>query len=141
MTHNQQVREVMTPRPKIIDARDSVRSAAHAMRDESIGAVIVNEGDKFCGILTDRDIVVRCLATGGDCDTMDVGSVCSREIAKLSPEDSVDNAVNLMRKKAIRRIPVLEGDVAVGILSLGDLAVERDPSSALGGVSAAAPNN
>jgi CBS domain-containing protein len=66
--------------------------------------------------------------------------VCSAELATLAPEDTVDEAVRLMRQKAVRRLPVVEAGRPVGIVSLGDLAVEREPESALGDISAAPPN-
>jgi CBS domain-containing protein len=100
----------------------------------------VEKNGALCGIVTDRDIVVRCVAEGGDCDEMTLASICSPHLATLSPNDQIGNAIELMRKKAIRRIPVVEDGKAVGILSLGDLALERDPKSALGGISAAAAN-
>jgi CBS domain-containing protein len=101
--------------------------------------VIVEKG-QIQGILTDRDIVVRGLAEGRDPARTTVGEICSRELTVLSPTDSVGDAVKVMRDKAIRRLPVVEGGRPVGIVSLGDLAVERDPESALGGISAAPPN-
>lgn len=136
----QLVNEVMTPNPTTLEATASVRAAAEEMRTTGIGAVIVEEAGEVCGIVTDRDIVVRCVATGGDTDETTVGSICSRQLAKLSPDDTVDNAVNLMRKKGIRRIPVMEDGRALGILSLGDLAVEREPGSVLGKISAQEAN-
>ncbi len=136
----QLVNEVMTPNPTTLEANASVRAAAEEMRTTGIGAVIVEEAGEVCGIVTDRDIVVRCVATGGDTDETTVGSICSRQLAKLSPDDTVDNAVNLMRKKGIRRIPVMEDGRALGILSLGDLAVEREPGSVLGKISAQEAN-
>jgi CBS domain-containing protein len=69
-----------------------------------------------------------------------VGQICSRELTTLSPDTPIEAAVQVMRDKAIRRLPVVEGERPVGIVSLGDLAVERDPESALGGISAAPPN-
>jgi|SRR5690606_24794309 len=134
------VEEVMTRNPKSLPAEASVRAAAEEMKHESVGAVVVQKDGKLCGIVTDRDIVVRCLAEGGDCDEMSLGDICSSELSTLSSRDSIDKAVSLMRKKAIRRIPVVDNGKAVGIVSLGDLALARDPKSALGGISAAAPN-
>jgi CBS domain-containing protein len=83
---------------------------------------------------------VRVVATQHDPSSAKVGDYCSDQLATLSPDETIDNAVQLMRKKAIRRIPVVEGDRAVGIVALGDLAVDRDPKSALGGISGAQPN-
>ena len=110
------------------------------MRELNVGAIVVHRHGEVCGIVTDRDIVVRCLARDGNCDETPLHEICSRELVALHPDDDVDHAVRLMRDKAIRRIPVLKIGRAVGILSLGDLALERDPFSALGAISAASPN-
>jgi CBS domain-containing protein len=110
------------------------------MRDGNIGDVVVLEEDRIQGILTDRDIVVRALADGRDPARTTVGEICSRELTTLSPDDAIGDAERIMRDKAVRRLPVVEGGRPVGIVSLGDLAVERNPESALGGISAAPPN-
>ena len=136
----QTVNEVMTRAPRAIQSGASVRAAAEVMAEAGVGAVIIKKGDELCGILTDRDIVVRCIAKGGNCDDTTVGSICSEDLATLSPRDTVDNAIALMAKKAIRRIPVVDRGRPIGIVSIGDLALDRDPKSALGGISAAAPN-
>jgi signal-transduction protein with cAMP-binding, CBS, and nucleotidyltransferase domain len=141
MSSTQTVKEVMTLMPRTLDVNASVTSAAQFMAEAHLGAVIVTKGESIRGILTDRDIVLRCVAKGSDCDDTTVGSVCSDHLATLSPRDTVDNAIALMASKAIRRIPVVDDGRTVGILSLGDLAQNRDPNSALGDISAAAPNN
>jgi CBS domain-containing protein len=110
------------------------------MRDSDIGSLLVMKDGSLCGIVTDRDLVVRLLAEGKDPEQTSVGEICSGDVSKLSPDNSIENAVELMRKKAIRRIPVLEDGRPVGIVSLGDLAMEMDRRSVLGNVSAAEPN-
>jgi len=110
------------------------------MRDRGIGDVIVQRDGKLCGIITDRDIVVRALADGKDPSTTNLESICSKEVTAVSPDSSDQEVVRLMRQKAIRRLPVTEGQKIVGIVSLGDLAVEKDPKSALGEISSALPN-
>jgi CBS domain-containing protein len=102
--------------------------------------VIVIENNQVCGIVTDRDIVVRAVAETQDPATTTLADICSHSLLTVTPTDSVEEAVRLMRTHAIRRLPVVEGGQAVGILSLGDLAVERAPGSALGGISGAPPN-
>ena len=134
------VNEVMTRAPRTIEATRPVREAARIMAEAAVGAIIVEKDGKLCGILTDRDIVVRCVAMGGSPDEVTAGTVCSEQLATLSARDTVDNAIALMAKKAIRRIPVVDNGRAIGIVSLGDLAQNRDPKSALGGISSAAPN-
>ena len=136
----QSVRDVMTANPIALPATSSVVDAARTMRDANIGNVIVVDNGRICGIVTDRDITVRGVAEGKDVSSLKLRDICSQEITTLSPTDSVDDAVRLMREKAIRRLPVVEGGKPVGIVSLGDLAVERDPHSALGNISAAPPN-
>jgi CBS domain-containing protein len=135
------IRDIMTERQLVtVSATDPVAEAARKMRDHDIGDVLVEDEGRVCGILTDRDIVVRALAEGMDANTTACKSICSEHLTTLSPDDDVDNAVTLMKKKAIRRIPILQNGKAVGIISIGDLAVERDPNSALAGISAASPN-
>ena len=136
----QRIQDVMTPNPTSLPGTASVREAARAMRDQDIGDVIVLENNQICGIVTDRDIVVRTVAEARDPATTPLADLCSHALTTVSPEDSVARAVQLMREKAIRRLPVVAGGRAVGIVSLGDLAVERDPDSALGDISAAPPN-
>jgi len=134
------VREVMTKDLVTVETGRPVVEAAREMRENDVGDVLVTRGGKLEGILTDRDIVVRCLAQDADPRSTVVEDVCSKELATLSPEDDSDNAVRLMGKKAIRRIPVVEDGRPAGMVSLGDLAQHRDRESALGGISAAAPN-
>jgi len=130
----------MTPNPVVLLATASLVEAALAMRDFDIGAVIVLDNNQVCGIVTDRDIVVRAIAAGYYPATVKVGEICSRELTRVSPTDTVEDVLRLMREKDIRRLPVVEGYHPVGIVSLGDLAIERDPESVLGDISAAPPN-
>jgi CBS domain-containing protein len=136
----QYLRDIMTQKPVTLQTSDTLTAAARSMRDGNIGDVVVLEEGRIHGILTDRDIVVRAIAEGRDPARTRVGEICSRELTTLSPADAIEDAVKTMRDRAIRRIPVVEGDRPVGIVSLGDLAEERDPASALGGISAAPPN-
>ena len=137
----EKVQDVMTPNPCAISPEASVMDAAQIMRECDIGDVVVLEGDWLFGILTDRDIVVRALAEGLEPDSTPVGEICSRELTTIEPTASVKQAVRLMREKAIRRLPVVDdsGHV-IGIVSIGDVAVERDRRSALADISAAPPN-
>lgn len=137
----QSIRDVMTPNPISLSDSAPVLDAAQAMRDSNIGDVIVlDQSDELCGIVTDRDIVVRVLAEGKDPQATSLSEVCSRDVLSLSPDDAVGDAVRLMREKAVRRIPVVEGGRPVGVVSLGDLAIERDADSALADISVAKPN-
>ena len=137
----QTIEEVMTRDPVTLPADSPVRDAAVAMRDADIGDVIVlEEGDRICGIVTDRDIALRVIGEGRE-PTTKLGEICTRDISTVSPDTSVGDAVRLMSKEAIRRLPVVEGGRPVGIVSLGDLAMEQDPDSALADISAAEPDS
>jgi CBS domain-containing protein len=136
----QTIRDVMTRDPISYPESTTVADAAKAMRDRDTGDVLVESNGAVCGIVTDRDIVVRVVAEGKDPSACTLGEMCSHTITTVAPDDPVDKAVQIMREKAVRRLPVCEGDHAIGIVSLGDLAVERDPQSALADISAAPPN-
>ena len=110
------------------------------MRDHDIGDVIVTENNKVRGILTDRDVVVRGIADGPGSRQVRVHEVHSADLTTESPQDTLDSAAEAMRRHDVRRLAVVDGDKPVGILSLGDLAVERDPDSALADISTASPN-
>lgn len=135
------IQDVMTPNPRTVETESPLRQAAEIMRDQDVGSVVVTEGEDVCGIVTDRDIAVRAVAAGRDPNETKVAEVCNRDVVSLSPDQSVDDAIRLMRDENIRRLPVLDGGKAVGIVSLGDLAIARDPDSALGDISAAPPDN
>jgi CBS domain-containing protein len=134
------IRDVMTPHPTTLSKTSSVLEAARAMRKADIGDVVVLDGGQICGILTDRDIVVRAIAEGHDPSSTRLADICSQDLTTVAPTDSIDRAVQLMSQKAIRRLPVVENGKPVGIVSIGDLARERDPQSALGDISTAPPN-
>ena len=138
MAHS--IRDVMTAHPIALPATSSVVEAARAMRDSNIGDVIVVENGRICGIVTDRDITVRGVAEARDISRLKLEDICSRGLTTVSPTDSIDDAIRLMREKAIRRLPVVEGGKPVGMVSLGDLALTQDPHSALGNISAAPAN-
>lgn len=136
---SQKVMDVMTPSPTSTDAAESILAAAQVMASQDVGAVLVNNGARTVGIVTDRDIVVRGLAQGLGLDAP-VAQVLSDQLVTVRPDDPVEQAVQVMRDAAVRRVPVMDGDTAVGIVSIGDLAVERDPTSALADISDAEPN-
>lgn len=137
----QRIRDVMTTNPQTLPESTIVREAAETMRAHDIGdVVVVDDNGKLSGILTDRDIVVRVVAEGRDPRATRIGDIASRDLSAVSPEDPVDRAVQLMRERAIRRLPAVEKLKVVGIVSIGDLALDRDPGSALADISAAPPN-
>ena len=136
----QTVREVMTRNPVACDASETAREAANAMRERDTGAVIVQKDGKVCGIVTDRDLVVRAVAEGRPPEQVKLGDIASKDLTFVSPSDPVDKAVQMMRDKAIRRLPVVDKGKPVGVLSIGDLAMERDGGSVLAQISAAPGN-
>jgi CBS domain-containing protein len=136
----QTVADVMTPAPSTVGMSDTLQTAAEMMATLDVGALVVQAGHTTIGIVTDRDLVVRGLAEGLGLEAM-VGEVASEDIVTVGPSLPAETAVEVMRAAAVRRIPVLDGDTVVGIVSLGDLAVERDPESALADISEAEPND
>jgi len=136
------VGDVMTSEPATLEASSSVFDAARLMRDQDIGNVLVLDQGRLFGVLTDRDIVVRVLAERIDPAHRRVGEVCSREITTVADTASVRDAVRLMREHAVRRLPVVAQDGhAIGVVTIGDLAMSRDPESALAEISSAPPNS
>lgn len=133
------VADVMTSAPATVEADQPVSVAAALMRDNDAGAVVVNDNGRIGGIVTDRDICVRAVAEDKGPQTP-VREVASSMVDTVGPDTSIEQAVQLMRTHAVRRLPVVQNGRAVGIVSLGDLAMERDPSSALGDISAAEGN-
>jgi signal-transduction protein with cAMP-binding, CBS, and nucleotidyltransferase domain len=136
------VRDLIGRPPVALQQTASVLEAARQMRDENVGAVVVlDPADRPCGIVTDRDITIRAVANMHDVGAVTLGEICTTDLVKLSPDDSVERAVITMRERSVRRLLVVDcSDRAVGVISLGDLAVERDSWSALGQISAAPPN-
>lgn len=137
----QKVRDVMTEDLVKLQSSDSLVDAARRMREADIGDVIVMADGDMCGLVTDRDIVVRAIADGMDPRSATLGDVCTHEVATVGPDDPVDAAVQIMRDRAVRRVPVVTGNRPVGIVSIGDLAIELDERSGLADISAAEANN
>ncbi len=138
----ERIAEVMTPDPVAMTHDATLHAAAVAMRDRDIGDVVVTKSDgSVCGIITDRDIVVRAIAEGIDPFSSTLEDVCRDDLVTVAPDDAIAAAVKTMEEHAIRRLPVMDDGTLVGIVTIGDLAIERDPGSALGEISAAPPNN
>jgi signal-transduction protein with cAMP-binding, CBS, and nucleotidyltransferase domain len=135
----QKVRDIMSGPPVTVSPDTDLATAAKKMRDENVGAILVTEGDDLTGVVTDRDLVVRGLADAADPKSK-LGGIVSHDTATVGPDDDLDKAVSLMRERAVRRLPVVENGRPVGIVSMGDLALEKDERSALADVSAAKPN-
>jgi CBS domain-containing protein len=136
------VREVMTRNPRQVSVDEPIVAVARVMRDEEIGAVIVTDADQVRGMVTDRDLVVRAIAEGLDPRVETVDTVYSgSDLVSIDPNSSIDEAAQLMREHAVRRLPVVEKGKAVGVVSLGDLAMEGEDDGALADISAADPNS
>ena len=135
----QSIGELMSRDPITCPPDAEIRSAAQLMRDRDTGDVVVVAGDQVRGIVTDRDITVRAVADGRGPDTP-LSDVLSGQVITVAPDDRVEKVVDLMREHAIRRIPVVEDGRLAGVISIGDLAIERDSASALADISAAREN-
>jgi CBS domain-containing protein len=136
----QKIRDVMTTDPTTLPEDATVAEAAKRMRDEDIGDVLVVREGELTAVVTDRDIAVRAVAEDRAPTKTALRDIASKELATVSPDDTIADAVRIMRDRALRRIPVVEGSRPVGIVSIGDLAVERDTDSALADISASEPN-
>ncbi|MEV2276607.1 CBS domain-containing protein [Nocardiopsis sp. NPDC049922] len=135
------ISELMTSPARTVGPDATLRAASRIMRDNNVGDVVVTREDgSLMGILTDRDIVVRCLAAGGDADAMTAGATCTEHVATVPSQCRVSEAVDMMRSKAVRRLPVVDEDALVGIISIGDLAQAVDEHSALADISSAQAN-
>jgi len=125
------IREVMTPNPRTVSPNDSIQNAACIMRDEDAGAVPVVDNGRAIGIVTDRDIVVRVVAEGGQLNGP-VRDIVTSALVSATPEMSTREAAELMSEHQIRRLPVVENDRLVGIVSIGDLAVKEGKDGRIG---------
>jgi CBS domain-containing protein len=137
----QSIREVMTADPRTVEAGATCVDAAREMRDGDLGSVVVVENGAVAGIITDRDIVVRVVADGTDPSSAKVRDAATMNPVTLTVDQSVDDAIRVMREQDIRRIPVVQDNRPAGIVSLGDLAIERDTDSALADIASEPPNN
>ena len=135
-----QVRDVMTVVPETVGATASLRDAATIMERADVGDVLVVEGEELVGVLTDRDIAVRAVGGGRDVSTTLVGDVFTPGAVTVSPAATVHEAMELMREHDVRRLPVVDEGHPVGVVSIGDLAVSREPTSLLADITVAPPN-
>lgn len=134
------VRDIMSAAPACMAATESVSAAARAMKERGIGTVLVVSGGRLGGLVTGRDITIRVLAENRDPLTTRLGDICTGELALLSPDDDVQHAARLVRERAVRRLPVIADGIPVGVVSISDLALDRDERSALSEISATAPD-
>jgi CBS domain-containing protein len=121
-----EIRQVMTTPADAVRTSASVQEAARLMKTKDIGDVLVeDEQGRLAGILTDRDIAIRATAEGSNPKTTKVEDAYTRDVTALAPTDTVHDAVRVMRSHDVRRLPVVEGGKAVGIVSLGDISAGR----------------
>ncbi len=104
-----------------VTPRENVRAAAKMMREKRIAAVLVMEGEKLVGIITERDMTARVIAAGLDPDTTVAGDIMSANPDTLSPDDTAHDAISMMRKRNYRHLPVVDGTRVVGMVSVRDL--------------------
>ena len=123
MTVAGNIRELMTKEPHALASGATVMEAARMMRDEDTGIVPVVDGDKLVGTVTDRDIAIRVVAEGKSPETVTVGEIASRELVTIDPQQELDEALRLMARHQVRRLPVVEEDgKLVGIVAQADIA-------------------
>ncbi|HEX3045675.1 MAG TPA: CBS domain-containing protein [Bacillota bacterium] len=118
------IKDIMTDQLACIKPESTVTEAAQMMQKHDVGVIPVCEGEKVIGILTDRDIVVRNIAHGNNPQVTPVRDVMSSEVTYATPEMSIHQAAGIMAVKQIRRLPVVEEQKLVGMVSLGDLATK-----------------
>jgi CBS domain-containing protein len=134
------LRDIMGPAPVSMAATEPVSAAAKVMKEHGIGTVLIVADGRLSGLVTDRDIALRVLADNRDPATTRVGDICGAELAVLGPDDDVDQAARLVRERAVRRIPVVQDGTPVGVVSIGDLALNKDQAPALSCVPAVPPD-
>jgi CBS domain-containing protein len=118
------VRDVMTPGVRTVTPSQSLAEAADVMKREDVGSVPVVEEGRLAGIVTDRDIVTRAVAERRDPQSVKVDEVASRELVTVEPEQDLDEALALMARHQVRRLPVVEAGQLVGMLAQADVALE-----------------
>jgi CBS domain-containing protein len=118
------ISEVMTTRPRAVEPQTSVREAARLMESDDVGSLpIVEDGARLVGVVTDRDIAVRVVGRGLDAEETTVADIASPDVVTLTPDDDLDDALELMARAQVRRLPVVvRDDELVGIVSQADVA-------------------
>src|SRR3954449_3022949 len=117
------IRDFMTKSPRSVATETNVIEAARVMRDEDAGIVPIVEGEKLIGTVTDRDIAIRVVAEGKSPESTTVGEIASRELVTIDPQQELDEALRLMARHQVRRLPVVEEDgKLVGIVAQADIA-------------------
>ncbi len=119
------VREIMTKNIAYVNPNSSVVEAAQLMQKHNVGVIPVCDQSGVVGLVTDRDIVVRNIAHGKSPTDTPVKDVMTSQVTTISPDSDIDDATKLMSQNQIRRLPVVENNTLVGIVSLGDMAADQ----------------
>src|SRR5688572_24898349 len=138
-------REIMTGDAVCASTSDTLADAARKMRDLTVGALpICGEDDRLAGMITDRDIVIRCIAEGGDPNTTKVGDLAEGKPVTIGADDSVEETLHTMTEHAVRRLPVIDGHELIGVVSQADVArnlPEEKVGELVEAISGASSNN
>lgn len=119
------VRDIMSVKVAWVAPNTPLVEVAKLMQREDIGSVPVCEQDRLQGIITDRDLVIRAIASGKNSNSLNASDIMSTKVITVSPDTDAHEASQIMAREQIRRLPVMENSKLVGIMALGDLAVER----------------
>lgn len=120
------IREVMTPSPETVEPGQPVAEAAKLMKQADVGMIPVVQEGQLSGTVTDRDIVLRVIAEGKSPASTTVGEIASGEVVTVDPEQELEEALELMAKHQVRRLPVVENGRLIGVLAQADVAREGD---------------
>jgi CBS domain-containing protein len=122
-------RDIMTPDVECVGENETLADAARKMRDLNVGALpICGEDNRLKGMITDRDIAVKCVAEGGDPQTVKAGELGEGKPVTIGADDSIEEALQTMKEYKVRRLPVIDGHSLVGMVSQADIAKNIDPS-------------
>lgn len=117
-------RDLMTPDPTCVREDQTLAEAARMLRDLDVGSLpICGNDDRLKGMLTDRDIVVKCIAAGGDPKTATAGSLAEGKPVTIGADDDIREALEMMQQYQVRRLPVIDGHDLVGVISQADVAL------------------
>ena len=119
------VREVMTSSVDWVTPDTKVVEVAQLMKKDDVGSIPICQDNNLVGIITDRDIVLNVVAAGKNTNNVSCKDIMSTDIISVTADQDVHEAANLMSKYQIRRLPVLEKGELVGIVAIGDLAIEK----------------
>jgi CBS domain-containing protein len=120
------IRECMTPSPETVESSNTTVDAARRMKEAHAGMIPVVQNGKLVGTVTDRDIALRVVAEGRDPQSTTVGEIASTEIVTIEPDRDLSEALKLMARHQVRRLPVVEGDSLVGVIAQADVAQKAD---------------